>query len=469
MSNRFFYPYGWFFLFLSVALRWDVALAQDAPVGDAAEEEKTSSLEETVDVAALQQRIEELESWRDDQEFGSLEGASAEMESFQPFLSIYGFMDVTLMRSWVSEKNILKNIYHEELSFTLTNLNLYFKSQMTKSISALVELRFCFLPHGHESYMPYQRYDNRVRQSNTLQSKTLGGVGIERAQATWQRYDFLGVTVGRFITPYGIWNIEHGTPVILPMYLPFVILNGIIPGAQTGLMLHGRFFPASSHYIDYAITAANNRTDVESSLDFKDNKALGLRLAWRYESPKLLVSLGGYGYYSQVNIRTKSEKILAAENTIKVINGSLDKHSELTGTVDLQVVTHGLRLHAEYARSMVKYDVHPLRIAPYFDIPMGGALIPDHVRYDAYVLLAYDLPLGKLLQTMSLTPFALVETSQTEDLRQDTNAHVVRTGLNFKPSPYWVVKLEGSTSWAPESEYFRKPTYYAGAQVAVSF
>jgi hypothetical protein len=418
---------------------------------------------------SLQKRVEELELQQEDQEMEAFEATAGEMTSFKPTFSVYGFLTVSLMRAWISKNNILYNLMHDKLSFAISNVNLYFHSRMTQSLSAMVELYFTFAPQGRESYMPYGRLDTTVTESSTLRQHVLGGVAIERAQATWQRFDFLGVTVGRFITPYGVWNVEHGATVFLPLIPPYVMANHILPNAQTGLMIHGRFFPHSGIYLDYAITAANNRSDVEASLDFSDNKALGLRLQLRYEHPKFGVSLGGYGYWGQVDIQQKEEQIDLSVPTIHISSKSRDKHTELTGALDLVVTGYGVRLQAEYARSLVTYDVHAQRIAPYFDVVFEGSYIPDHVRSDGYLMLAYELPLEKLLGDMTLTPFILLEQSIAEDANKSSNAYDYRAGLNFKPSSYWVLKLEGSMMWAPDSVYLKSKIYYVGAQAAVSF
>lgn len=421
------------------------------------------------DNAALQSRIEELEAWKEEQEIAALEGAASEMTAFKPSLTVFGFMDLSLIRRWVKNGNIMDNIMHEEASFGLTNLNLFFQSRMTQSLSALVELRFTFSPQGTESFLPYARVDTLAIDPNTNVPHTLGGVGIERAQSTWQRFDCFGITVGRFLTPYGIWAAEHGSTVYLPMFLPYITAGYIVPSGQTGLMIHGRFFPQSGMYIDYALTAGNNRSDVESSLDFNDSKALGLRLRFLYETPKLTLSLGGYGYWGQVNLQTKETIIDAVHNTIDIASYSLDKHTELTGSLDFLLMLYGVRFQVEYARSLYKYEIHPLLIAPYIEIPYGGSHVPDHVSWDGYMLLAYDLPLQKLLGDMLLTPFVLVERYVDSDIMDDSNVNVVRAGFNFKPSSYWAIKLEGSVMWAPDSPYLDSNIYTAGAQVAVSF
>ena len=78
------------------------------------------------------------------------------------------------------------------------------------------------------------------------------------------------------------------------------MIREFIPSAQTGVQLFGRFFPYENTYLDYALTASNNRGPAESVYDLSDNKAFGLRLKGSYEGKDLSTSLGGYLYYGTV-------------------------------------------------------------------------------------------------------------------------------------------------------------------------
>ena len=47
-----------------------------------------------------------------------------------------------------------------------------------------------------------------------------GSIILERAYIQWSKLDWLGVRVGQFLTPYGIWNVDHGTPTLITMFRP---------------------------------------------------------------------------------------------------------------------------------------------------------------------------------------------------------------------------------------------------------
>lgn len=66
-----------------------------------------------------------------------------------------------------------------------------------------------------------------------------GGVEIERVYLEWLAHPLFNLRGGIFLTPYGIWNVDHGSPAIIPILRPATIGNGYIPERQTGLEVFG--------------------------------------------------------------------------------------------------------------------------------------------------------------------------------------------------------------------------------------
>ncbi|MCP4677825.1 MAG: hypothetical protein GY854_20365, partial [Deltaproteobacteria bacterium] len=319
------------FFVILLSIRATPAIAQDDDTTDAGSQdpdptsgEATARNEQSKSLEALERRLNqqehEIEALKeshkkeintlterlDAEEEAELDILSEDVGEFDPVLSVYGFFDLSLYRYIIFEDNPIYGIIPDKLSFVLSNLNLYFASQMTESISALVELRFTFMPHGSDSdLINFERVDTTVMEPHSSNEFQLGGVVIERVHLTWQPLDAFGITAGRFLTPFGIWNVDHGSPVLLPVQPPYMITREYIPLAQTGVQVHGRFFPSDSFFIDYAVTASNGRGPTETAYDLEDDKAIGLKLKLTYYGKKVTVALGGYGYYGRTTDVTK--------------------------------------------------------------------------------------------------------------------------------------------------------------------
>jgi hypothetical protein len=427
-------------------------------------EERLRVLEEqnkrqSEEIAALKAQAEEAE-------LAELAALTAEGSGFEPTLSIYGFFDVSLLKWFIEEGDPLQAAFTEDLTFVATDLNLYLHSQMAEDWSFLAELRFSFLPHGTLDYNTMERRDTTVSDPHTSEQVRFGGVFIERVHLTWQPKDWFGVTLGRFITPFGIWNIDHGSPVLLGSYAPYIMMTEVVQLRQTGLMVHGRFVPTESWFIDYALTLSNGRGPLDQIYDLDDNKAVGLRLKSTVERGRFKLALGGYGYYGH----TTDEAITYSSLDPLVVEvDQLERYSELTGSLDLLVELFGVRLQAEYARSLIRYRTRPPRRMPMAGITVAGQRQPDYASWVGYVLLGWTLPLDELIGEMKLTPFAMLERSEPEDFSDEFNLWSLRGGLNFKPNAFIAIKLDGGYVTFESSSMFRHPAWMLGSQIAVAF
>ncbi len=446
--------------------------APNKPMGDIAktEDDTPGSPEATPSQAAfdtLKKEVDELRAWREEQEMAAFEEFDTSSDDFQRVLEVYGFFDIGISRNFVPDGDMTNNMLGETATFSSTHLNLYLKSQMTENLGALVELRFSFLPQGQETFIPFSRKDTSVQDPVTLEQYTQGGVGIERLQVTWQRWDFFGVTVGRFLTPFGIWNIDHGSTVIIPKMPPYILLSNPVPLSQMGMQVHGRFYPARNNYLDYAITLSNSRGPMEDVFDLSDNKALGLRLRWSYEGEDVEVAFGGYGYLGETTNNNKVQ--LMRYSRLGYAYEDTEKFTEYTGTLDFIIKVYGVHFQAEYARGLEKYDVHPKRMAPVANMSMpDGSHVPDHIKQVGYVLLAWTLPLEKFIGHAKITPYFVGEFSDADDSWDTVKSFMVRCGINFRPNSFLVLKAEYSNMRSPDSDLVSKIDT-VGAQVAVAF
>lgn len=441
------------------------AAADEGEDADAAGEDQRSEIDE------LKEQVEALTARMDAADDARLDAMGATRE-FEPSLDVYGFMAFYAGKWFIEEDNVLHGIMHNKLTFGVTDVNVYFSGHLTETLSSLLELRFTFLPNGADaSYIPvYDRVDTHYVNANTSETLALGGVIIERAKIEWQPYDYFGITVGRFLTPFGIWNIDHGAPVVIPINKPYLMLRHLMPLAQTGFAIQGRFFPAASTYFDYVVTLSNGRGPTEEVYDLDENKAVGLRLRLSYEGQDVGFSLGTYGYFGHTTDNTKEPDFGGGgieEFAMREVTTS--RYQEMAGSVDLLLRLWNFRIQSEAAGGLLKYEVRPIATVPVIEeeSPLGEYQ-PDFYKWNVYLMLAYEIPIRSGDKEMFLTPFLLAEYDVMYDSLPEYNTWVWRGGLNFKPNSFVVLKLDGTYVWLSKNGDI-DPIWSIGLQVALTF
>lgn len=414
---------------------------------------------------------------------------------------VYGFFDMTFNKFFYDKDSTYNILYNPHSSFMMTNLNVYFSSQMTETLGALAELRFSFLPMGSKTqelmdnevelhmtdgsvmvFGSHKLVDTTVRDPFTTAEFKLGGVGIERLHLTWTPRDWFNVIAGRYLTPYGIWNVEHGSPVITTARLPYMQIREMAPLAQTGLQIYGRLFPRDNLFLDYAVTLSNGRGFVESMMDLDENKGLGLKMRLTYESAKVRFQVGGYGYMgTYVERKKRMVMILNAEgqidatvdNSFTTITPPIDAYDEYVATADLLLEAFGLTLQSEYIWRYVDYTTpgHPEDTETNF---AGVEATDPHWGYasftgqSVYCLLSYRLPLDRWLGQFKITPYVMYEYNASNDTQPYINVKYYIAGVNMKPSPFVTLKLEGNMM-DPKNQFYGNKLKALMLQMAVSF
>jgi hypothetical protein len=191
--------------------------------------------------------------------------------------------------------------------------------------------------------------------------------------------------------------------------------------------------------LDYAVTLSNGRGSTEEIYDLDNNKAVGFRLQASYDNDDYGVTLGSYLYYGKVTDVTKNFNV-GKENNIVIT--PIERYNELVESLDLSIRIAGLRLQSEYVHGLAKYSIRPLRQYEVINIPnVDGIYQPDYIDWEFYGLASYEIKLAS--GKMSLTPFGLYEYYVFESAFPGILVTMMSGGLNFKPSPYVVIKYEG--------------------------
>jgi len=465
-----------------------------------AQEERIAELEAAgrdseAEVEELKAEVEELREFKEDQEIAQLEEDAAEASSMEKIFSFWGFFDLTFNKYFFDENSAYNIFLGQRSSFLMTSVNLYFASQMTQTLSALVELRLSYYPHGFDQEWEYvdapgteyERTDTTVIDMFTTNYYRQHGIGIERVHLTWAPVDWFNVIAGRFLTPYGIWNIDHGSPVVLPARIPYMQLRDMVPRAQTGLQVYGRFFPTPVVFFDYAVTLSNGRGPMDEVYDLDDNKGVGLRLRLAYEGSDVRVAAGSYGYYGKYTDHKKVIDLELVEDPADPSYGTLDQsvdkpitaelvataeYDEVVVSADLLFELYGVRLQAEYVWRRVDYEtpglLDPEEIMFAGGTPMDVLYSPSFLGQGFYGLIAYELPLSNWIEPVRITPYFMYEYNRHDDMRPNQNITTYIGGINIKPSPYVTLKVEGGAA-VPERNYYGSILRAVTAQMAVSF
>jgi hypothetical protein len=363
---------------------------------------------------------------------------SAESEG-QHRLELYGFADVTYTRLLIPKSSVWNRFYVPTKSFTVGNFNLYMGSNLGDSWRALAEVRFLYLPNGADSVDPST---GNVQRTNTTvldyagfeEPIHWGGILIERV---WVEHEFstlFKLQIGQFLTPYGIWNVDHGSPTIIGIGAPVVIADELFPARQTGLQLYGNAFfdPVE---IGYHVTLSNGRGPVEYQ-DFNDDKAVGARLYLKTDVfGSLTVGTSAYrgGYYDRsakyVVTSTDGKTVVDQQFT------TTSKYEEFSLGADLKWQWKHLLVQGEAIMNEAKYSQGGRPRVQTVTSPQGFQ--PDYLRWGGYALVGYRTP---WVQTM---PYATLQyVSADPDHASVPPIFAEQFGLNIQPTPAVVLKTE---------------------------
>jgi hypothetical protein len=313
---------------------------QSKKIADLEKENEKAKKRDKEKQTETKQLKEDLDKTRDELDSFIM---AADTTDNQSKFSVYGFFDTTFYKAWYDKSNsVLKTQNPPKSTFMMNNINLFFKSEMTDSLEALVETGLSFAPLGYETNIPVDAYvDGKLdpelienseyeRVDTTIpggiagkQPIRYGSVSIIRAYLDWKPRDWLNFRVGQYLTPYGIWNEDHASTVLVGVYYPNMMNHSLVPQSQMGLQAFGSIFPADNLHLKYALTFSNGRGPISTVMDLDENKAFGLRLQAIVSGSKWKITAGGYGYYGKyTNLERHAEAYLNTDLSQDLSSGS---------------------------------------------------------------------------------------------------------------------------------------------------
>ncbi len=340
---------------------------------------RTEALRKEVEL--LRARVDEL----------ALSGA--ESETFEKRLELYGFMDMGAQRVWSGARAATTATGSPRaLTFVLGNLNFYIDAMPTAGWRALTEVRITNYPDGalYHPAVPAlgvdeDRGDTRVFDVTApdpgWNEVRWGSIVLEQAWIQGTASDLLSVRLGYFLTPFGIWSIDHGTPTLIALNRPQFTRGRFYPDHQLGLQILGQS-SVDAWTLAYVGYVSNGKT--KGQLDMTDDKSFGGRVSLSTTRPvRLSLGLSGYGgRYGEVTTSSLPTDPLgvATKETIA--------YHQWDGGLDVSLDIDEFRMRMEAAIDRVEYV--PGKREQVYNLP--NVLWPDRTNFGVYLLAAYQLP-----------------------------------------------------------------------------
>jgi hypothetical protein len=382
---------------------------------------------------------------------------------------VYGFTDFTVFYVDAFDEASLFAASENPPALYFGHLNLYFDFRPEDAWRVLAELRFTFQPNGQTTSFTseqlgtqFSRTSTRVGDPVAGSSFFWGGVGIERAHVDWTPSDRFGLRVGVFLTPFGIWNVDHGTPVLIAARPPLAVLSAPFPERQLGVQAFGSL-PWGRQALGWTLYVTNGRGPTELQSDVDADKAVGARLSVGRRERDSAWEFGASAYRGT---------LADAERTLE-----LDPFRfGVRQTISADQTALGVDAHVEWERLQVYfegfYGLTVFEDGKRTPQPLLNGTQPDAETFGGYVLGAYRLP----LEPIDLRPYAAID---VVDVGGGGGTGVfgrllsAQGGLNWRPTPHTVLKGSYTRLWDIADEeplgFALGDAHYFDLQLAVAF
>ncbi len=460
--------------------------SQPASVPSARERELERELRELRErQQELARRLGELSERQNALEEASAEAHTPKERTF----NLYGFFDFNFQAWWIERDVLGGGMIGEQPTFVFGNLNTYLDFKPLSDWRMLAEIRFLLSPLGDVASFESSALGSRFARVRTTtidrvnfgQSFDYGSIEIERATLEWKRWEWLTIGAGLFLTPYGIWNIDHGSPTQLQTSAPLLYLYQAFPERQLGLFVRGTVHVRDLR-LEYTLSLSNGRGPSNALQDVDWDKALGARLAAAGEARSLSWQ-AGVSWYWGTYTNTKQTVTLAPFD-LEVV--PTVKYRELALGADLTLRRPPFELNWELHANWRNYDDghRPILLLPGLDnfIPFAqelatqfalhlNQLAPDRMMWGTNLIVAYRLP----IRAIDLRAFASFCWIDPDDNYVEDNFLSVTVGLNWRIRGAVVIKASYDLGhWPhklPEPRIFfgSENVHRIGTQLAVAF
>ncbi|MET0341241.1 MAG: hypothetical protein ABW252_09570 [Polyangiales bacterium] len=376
----------------------------------------------------------------------TLLGLEPSKEAVDKTFHFWGFADFTsLLPS--RRSNAASAAVGRRHSFYIGNVNLYLSRNLSETFRTLGEIRFTYLPNGGVQPHPTElRFvDTQILDyADTGRITRWGGIIMQRIYLEWTLHRYLTVRGGQFLTPFGIWNVDHGSPAYIPVQRPYVLNStaGYFPERQTGLELLGRWDMSNTVAAGYHLTLSNGGGSVAEYRDFDRNKAVGARIFIEHHGLGYL-RIGSSGYYGRETNAVPAPRV--TQTSIELIDNVQNQFDGLALAADILYKVRGLQLQAEVVTQQRRYTEKGRRAQMLVFAPAATGFPQNFLAWGGYVLAAYEFP------WYALTPY--VDLQHSREVLASTFAGYVldvwllQVGFNIHPIDEVVFKAEFVHNW----------------------
>ncbi len=386
-----------------------------------------------------------------------------------PKLELYGFADFNYTHMLGSRESEWRQYLAAYPSMYVGHLNLYLASKLSENWRSLAEVRFTYAPLGNDSRAnpdgTFQTTDTAAADYAEIQ-RTINwsGIEIQRAWLEYQPLDYLTIRGGQWLTPYGYWNDDHGSPAIIGVHKPFAINDQLFPERQTGIEVYGKFF-FDSTAVGYFLTLSNGRGPMDALRDLDSNKAIGGRLFLETTAfGNLTLGLNAYrGRYTASTKRYRIEARDGADPKVVLYRNIDVSYQELSLGLDAKLLWKDLHVQGELMLNEGAYDADHRPLTAGFE--PRPTFVADYRRIGGYALVGYRLP------WLTIMPYAMIEYLNFANTDQVGPVTSYTGGINLRPTPNVVLKAEfGLAKFAHlGSQGFGSDLTNFGAQAAWAF
>ncbi len=383
-------------------------------------ERAQASDHEAIDDAALSVLIEDAET-------------TAMAEGFEPDLHLYGWSEFGLQKAWggLNETGLIGS---DDVAF-VTRTNLYIDATPAQNMRVLTEVRFGQFPNGARD-QAYGYVDTTTTDLSSpyggLATLEWSGILLERAHADWTPSDTFNLRAGLFLTPYGIWNVDHGAPTRITLTAPTFMSFGLLPERQLGVEMFGTT-PSLPWTLGYHLYVSSGRNISATSRhpgssDTEGNKAIGGRVFARTRQPYPL-TLGMSAFAGTFHVVNRQLTIRA--DRIESVKRELVDMTEYALTFDASADLGPLRLRSELVLHWVYYEDGKREHAG------PSAFNADTLHVGAYIMAAYQLPWG------GIEPFTMMEVMRMPTILGEGGV-IPAAGINIYLSSHMTLRTQYS-------------------------